>query len=88
MSYHESVDPLGVANTCRSFYTNLYWRLMRKDGLGQRVEVKTHCNWEKVKEKSLYLKGEGRNRSTSRPLYQYYERSPTTGPGTLPIKTL
>lgn len=59
---HESTDPLRVANTHRSFSTNLYWRLMRKDGLGQRVEVKTHCNWEKVKKKqtkNLYPKGEG-----------------------------
>lgn len=49
----------GDGKYSRLFSTNFCWKLMRKNGPGWRIEVKTHYNWEKVKEKALYPKKQG-----------------------------
>lgn len=58
-SHRANIELLGVANTHRLFSSHFYWELMRKNGSGQRLEVKTHYNQEKVKVKPLCHKREG-----------------------------
>lgn len=52
-SLQESIGPLGEANSHRLFPTNFHCKLIRKKGPEPILEVKTHNNGEKIKEKNL-----------------------------------